>query len=460
MDLSAVIHPLSRHFIRIKKLILLVILISLIQPLHAQSDGEKLDEVMQAAVRADDFSGVVLVSRHDSILLAKGYGWRDYQHKVPHDTNSVFQIGSVTKQFTATVILWLQEHHQLSVEDKLSTYFPQYAYADKITIKNLLTHSSGIPGFDDAYFLEHQVTVHFSQNDFWDIIRDKALDFDPGTEFHYSNSNYMLLGYIIEKVAGKPYEQMVREVIFNKAGMTHSGFDFAHLKSPYRSVGYDSLNERVQIPARIEDSSASFAAGAIYTTAGDLYRWNLALYTDKIVSQAALQEAFTPHLGNYGYGWFIDSMPGHRYMAHNGGIFGFETTFKRFPADHACIIVLCNELPGLHEYIMSVNQILYGGQGYYIPRKATSIAPDSLSQYTGHYQLTGKSFTGDISLKNGVLWLTWSGDRPYEIFAERKDGFFFKSFNCQLEFKRNANGRISGFTAHTSQQDFPYEKTD
>jgi len=447
------------------KLWTLFFLLPLIHSLHAQpgstlSDSGKIDEVMQAATRAHAFSGVILVARHDSILLAKGYGWRDYAHQIPHDTNSVFQIGSVTKQFTATVILWLQEQHRLNLGDKLSKYFPQYAYGDKITLKNLLTHTSGFPHFDDDYFITYQVDHPFSQQDFWKIVGDKTLDFDPGTEFQYCNSNYMLLGYIIEKVSGKSYEQMVREIIFNKAGMNHSGFDFAHLKSPYRSIGYDSLNDHLQQPARIEDSTASFAAGAIYTTAGDLYRWNQALYTDKIISQASLEQAFTPYLHNYGYGWNVDSMPGRRFMAHNGGILGFQASFKRVPADHVCFIFLTNVFQGFDEFSASVQQIVYGAEpGYYIPRIGIPVVIDSLSQYTGHYDLIAKSaFSGEITLKGGRLWLTWSGDNPYEIFPEKKDGFFFKSFNCQLTFKRDRRGKIAGFTAHTVRQDFEYKK--
>lgn len=442
-----------------KRTILLLFVSLIINSLKAQTDSERLNEVMQAATDANIFNGVALVARHDSILLFKGYGWRDYEQKIPHDTNSVFQIGSVTKTFTATVILWLQEQHQLNIHDKLSKYFPKYRYADKITIKNLLTHTSGIYNFTDAHYLADLADKPFRQTDFWNYIADKPLGFPPDSMHSYSNSNYMILGYIIEKVSGKPYEQMVREVIFDKAGMTHSGFDYAHLSSPYKSVGYDALNETTHQRARISDSSATYAAGAIYTTAGDLYRWNLALYGNKIVSQASLEEAFTPYKDTYGYGWYIEQPPGMKFVAHNGGIWGFQAHFKRILQDHGCIILLRNEMLGFEDYALSLHRIIQHDPNYYIPRKSISIPADSLSAYVGEYQLAGKpAFKASVTVREGNLYIAWTNFAPEQVFAEKKDWFFFKSYNSQIEYTRNEKGGISGFVAHNGKQEFPYEK--
>jgi CubicO group peptidase (beta-lactamase class C family) len=442
-----------------KRTILLLSTLLFLISVKAQTDSERLDEVLQAATDAHIFNGVALIARHDSILLFKAYGWRNYEQKIPHDTNSVFQIGSVTKQFTATVILWLQEHHQLSLTDKLSKYFPEYQYAEKITIKNLLTHTSGIYNFTDRYYMDHQGDKPFHQKDFWDIVKDQPLQFEPDAEFQYSNSNYMILGYIIEKVSGKPYEKMVRELIFDKAGMIHSGFDFAHLSDPHKSVGYDTLNERTHQLARKGDSSATYAAGAIYTTAGDLYRWNKALYGNTIVSQASLQEAFTPYKGNYGYGWYIESPPGITILNHNGGIWGFQAHIKRIPQDHACIILLRNEMLGFEDYALSLHRILYQDRDYYIPRKTISVATDSLSAYTGQYQLNSKpEFTATITIGDGQLLVTWTNFHPERVYAEKKDQFFFKAYNCQIRYQRNEKGEITGFVAHNVHQDFSYTK--
>jgi CubicO group peptidase (beta-lactamase class C family) len=444
------------------KSIILLLCISLsFSSLQAQTDSQKLDEVMQAATDAHIFNGVALVARHDSILLFKGYGWRNYEEKIPHDTNSVFQIGSVTKQFTATVILWLQEQQQLNITDRLSKYFPQYQYADMITIKNLLTHTSGIYNFTDQNYLDHLADKPFHAKDLWKIISNKPLEFVPGSKFSYSNSNYMLLGYIIEQVSRKSYEQMVREVIFDKAGMTHSGFDFAHLSSPYKSVGYDKLDEVNQLRARISDSSATYAAGAIYTTAGDLYRWNVALHSNKIISQASLEAAFTPYKGNYGYGWYIENAPGIRFMAHNGGIWGFQAHFKIIPQDSACIILLRNEMLGFEDYALSLHRILYHDPNYYIPRKTIPIAADSLVPYVGQYRLKDKpEFRASITMQDDRLFVTWTKFQPEQVYPEKKDVFFFKSYNCFIEYMRDEEGRVSGFVAHTGKDQFTYVKVE
>lgn len=365
----------------------------------------------------------------------------------------------MTKQFTATVILWLQEHGKLNVNDKLNKYFPQYPYGNKITIKNLLTHTSGIYNFTDEHYLKDLADKPFSQQDFWSIVNDKPLEFTPDSEFRYSNSNYMILGYLIQKISGKPYEQMVREVIFNKAGMIHSGFDFAHLSTPYKSIGYDTLNEMIHIIARKGDSSATYSAGAMYTTAADLYRWNLALYTNSIISQASLNEAFTPYKDNYGYGWYIESGDGIKYMSHNGGIWGFEAHLKRIPQNHGCIILLRNEMRGFEDYAISLHRILNHDTNYYIPRKEIVVGADSLRSFTGQYELIDKpEFKADIVLSGDQLVLTWSHLAPQEIFAEKKDFFHFKIYNMQLAFTRNEHGQVAGFSAIGNGQIFKYRK--
>ncbi len=443
-----------------KKMLLLISLLYSIA-ITAQTDSERMDEVMQAAQNTGLFNGVVLVARHDSILLFKGYGWRNIEHKILHDTNSVFQIGSVTKQFTATIILWLQEHHRLNIQDKLSKYYPQYLYADKITLHNLLTHTSGLPEYTDQYFLVHQADKAFTQQDFWNIIKDKPLDFEPDSEFGYRNTNYTLLGYIIEKVSGKTYEQMVRQIIFNKAGMTHSGFDFAHLASPARSTGYEDLSLNTPKHTRIGDSSATFAAGAIYTTAGDLYRWHKALYGNTIISQASLEQAFTPYKANYGYGWTIDYAAGKRFQAHNGYNWGFQTLFKRYPSEGACMIILQNEDKlTFDNYALSIERILFHDPNYYIPRNTITLSYDSLQKFTGSYELTDNpAFKAEIIVSSqGHLLLTWSNMKPEEIFAEKKDFFHFRSYNMQLIFIRNEKGQLSGFSAVNGKQVFKYKK--
>ncbi|HEY4111119.1 serine hydrolase domain-containing protein, partial [Puia sp.] len=250
---------------------------------NAQFSVEKAHALVDAYVRAERVNGAVLVAQKGTILLEEGYGYQDAAAKKKNEGRTIFQIGSLTKQFTSAVIMQLQQEKKLSVKDKLSKYFPGLPFADSVTLENLLTHTSGIYNYtQNAAFMKNQATLPHSHEEMLALFKDKPLGFAPGSKYEYSNSNYVLLGYIIEKVTGKPYPQVVRERILTPLKMTSSGFDFTHLSSPYKAVGYSRLGNDLQ-PAPIVDSTASFSAGALYSTVEDLYKWDRALNTTAIL---------------------------------------------------------------------------------------------------------------------------------------------------------------------------------
>jgi CubicO group peptidase (beta-lactamase class C family) len=436
--------------------------------LCAQTTAEKLEEYMDATYKAKLFNGVVLAARNDSILIAKGYGWRDYENRISHDTNSIFRIGSVTKPFTAVVILYLQEQGKLKLSDNVSKYFPEYSNGDKIIIKNLLTHTSGILEYSNQdNFFEELAYKPYTQKDFWKYIKNEPLEFTPGSEFQYSNSNYFILGYLIEKVTGKTYEQNVRDIIFNKAGMTHSGFDFKNLQSPYKTVGYDVLKDSVHIRSRIADSSAAYAAGGIYTTAGDLFRFHKALIENRIISQKSQQEAYTNYKDGYGYGWYIRESPKGKLIGHKGGIMGFCTLFTREVSDNSCIIAFSNDYSCSDDPETDLNaidvpflQIFEGTYTiYYIPRVAIKSNPASLPQYTGTYKMDSTvGFIIDVTVKDNHLQAVFNNGNPYIFYEEKKDFFFTKQSNAQLEFERDATGKIIDVLLYFNRRKVPHLK--
>lgn len=451
-----------------KPLYLLAPALLLTQTLCAQTTAEKLAEYMEAAYKAKLFNGVVLVARNDSILLAKGYGWRDYEHRILHDTNSVFRIGSTTKPFTSTIILYLREKGKLKLTDNLDKYFPAYKNGYPVTIKNLLTHTSGIIEYSNQdNFFETVAYKPYTQKDFWNYIKDEPLAFQPGTEYSYSNSNYFILGYLIEKVTGKTYEQNVRDIIFSKAGMTHSGFDWKNLHSQYKTVGYDILNDSVQAPARETDSSAAYAAGGIYTTAGDLYRFHQALIANRIVSQRSQEEAYTAFQDDYGYGWFIRNWPKGKLVGHKGGIMGFNSLFTRGLQDNSCIIALSNDYSICNNQEKELNfidiaflQILDGSSKiYYIPRVAVQSNPAELPPYTGTYKMDSTAgFIIDVTVKDDHLQAVFNKGKPYIFYKEKKDFFFTKQANCQLEFERDGTGKITDVLLYFNKRKVPHQK--
>src|SRR6186997_2017452 len=253
-----------------KKILILVAALCMVHLNFAQ-EADKLDALINAYAKMYKFNGAALVAKNGVILLNKGYGYRDAENKVANNEQTIFQLGSVTKQFTSAVILKLQEEKKLSVSDKLSKYFPGYPKGDSITIEHLLTHTSGIYNYtNDGDFMTTEVTKPASREKMMALFTNKPLDFSPGTSWNYSNSGYSLLGYIIEAVTKKPYYQAVRKYIFTPLHMTHSGFDFTHLKKKEKATGYFSLQGKNATPAPIVDSTVAFSAGAIYSTVGDL----------------------------------------------------------------------------------------------------------------------------------------------------------------------------------------------
>jgi CubicO group peptidase (beta-lactamase class C family) len=427
-----------------KETVLFLCIAAIFMKIYAQTPAQEINELLKQYTKQNSFNGTVLVSQNGNIILEQGYGYKNGTTKLLNDSNSIFQIGSITKQFTAAIILELQEQHRLSVQDKLSKYISDYPNADSITIENLLTHTSGIYNFtDDDAYMQGKSANSIPLEYLISLFKDHPLGFSPGTKYNYSNSGYVLLGYIIEKITGKHYFTVVKENIFTPLGMTHSGFDYKDLKNQNKTIGYLKLTKNSLQPAPIVDSSVSYSAGSIHTTVGDLYKWDRALYTNKIIHDSSLQKAFTPFKNNYGYGWVIDSSFGKKVVMHEGGIFGFVSFIARIPADQTCIILLENEQSsGLPKIAENINSIL-NQQPYDFPRTRNEIGVDTaiLNKYVGQYQLA-PNFILTVTLENGQLMVQATGQSKNELFAEKENLFFLKFEDAQIEFIKNPDNQI------------------
>jgi CubicO group peptidase (beta-lactamase class C family) len=411
--------------------------------MFAQQDTSipaRLDEYLTAISSAYKFSGAVLVARRGKVLFEKGYGWKNAATGIKNDEDGIFQLGSVTKTFTATVILKLEEEGKLSLRDNLSKYFPDYRQAAEVTIENLLTHTSGIPDYN----VDETDTIAWTPVPkalIWSQFKDKPLEFKPGTAYEYSNSGYFMLGQIIEQVTGKPYEQAVREMIFEPLHMTHSGFDFIHLADPLKVTGYALYREDRQRPAHLIDSTVSYAAGGMYSNTSDLYTWAKAISSHQILSEDTWEKAFTPytvgmkHLGrspsNYGYGWLIDSINGKNYVGHEGGIFGFNCYFIYFPTEDITVILLNNILDEQHPIILPVQDVtailFHKPYSLYHDIKEVKVADTLLTTYVGTYALsTAPKRKLFVSLANGHLQANLSGTILEFVFQDNQH-FQFKN---------------------------------
>ncbi|HWB28159.1 MAG TPA: serine hydrolase [Chitinophagaceae bacterium] len=418
------------------------------------STARKLDEMVTAYTKLGRFNGSVLVARKGVILLQKGYGVRNDSTHTNNDENTQYQIASVTKQFTATVVLKLVEQKKMHLDDKLSKYYPGFPYGDSITIWNLLTHTSGMRNFTE----EDTGIQKTDEEHMVPYLKTLKPDFAPGKDWHYSNSGYVMLAYIIQKVSGISYFQAVRKYIFNPLHMSSSGFDFTHLTGAEKAVGYDVLNDSVHERAHIADSSVTLGAGSIYSTVEDMYKWHRGLQKYKIVNKSLMEEAYIPcPQHNYGFGWQIDSVFGRKMVSHSGAISGFGSNFARIPADDVCIVVLSNKGGSTFDAMHITDKLLavLYNQPYTIPVKRTPVQVSEavLKRYTGTYEVSEMHLVIDVSINDGRLIAQPARDGhpgPTAILVGENDRRFYIEADeeAETEFDVDDAGKVKGLTIY------------
>jgi CubicO group peptidase (beta-lactamase class C family) len=427
-----------------KKVLLLLLVTFILSSVAAQTKTEKIDGFIAAYTKQNSFNGTALVAANGTILLNKGYGFKNVALGEMNTGNTIYQIGSVTKQFTAAVILKLAAQNKLKLTDKLSKFYPGFPKGDSITIHQLLSHTSGIFNYtDDAGFMQSEAVKPANEKKMLALFKNKPLDFSPGSNWSYSNSGYLLLGYIIEKVTKKPYEKIVREFILTPLQMNNSGFGFTHLKNKDKATGYFSIADKNSTVAGIVDSSVAFAAGALYSTTTDLYQWHKGMLQNKIISRASAEKGFTPVKRNYSYGWRIDSLDGKRITAHNGSIYGFNSSLLRIEADSVAVILLNNvRNPKLDEITTGILNIIYG-KPYQLPeqKKEITVPEEILKKYIGTYEVTPQ-FQITVTVEEGKLMGQATNQPKFELFAEKDNYFFLKAVEAEVEFVSSDKGLV------------------
>jgi CubicO group peptidase (beta-lactamase class C family) len=305
-----------------------------------------IDSYMTKQVEEEQFSGSVLVAQEGKPIISKGYGKASIELNVPNTPQTVFRIGSITKQFTAMAIMMLQERGKLKVSDSICKYLTNCPKAWKpITLENLLTHTSGIWNYTNTKDYAKVFLTPLERGQLVDVFRNKPLEFKPGERWNYSNSGYYLLGIVIERAARQSYESFLYENIFKPLSMKNTGFNVGYRTVDKLATGYSTLQSKQIIPNPLIDIN-DFSDGALYSNVEDLLVWDQALYTEKLVSKKSLDQMFTPfklNSGNdygYGYGWSIRG----NSVSHGGRVAGFVTYISRFPQKGTTVIVLTNNL--------------------------------------------------------------------------------------------------------------------
>lgn len=309
---------------------------------------ERLDALLTDQVNAQQFSGSVLVTQQGKILLAKGYSQANWENSTANTPDTRFYLASITKEFTAMAILMLQERGKLHVGDPLCNYIANCPEPwQPLTIHQLLTHTSGIPELDTSQLSEDSPEAWIAS------FSTVPLQFTPGGQFQYCSTCYQILAYVVQHTSGVPYSQFIQQNILDPLQMRSSGFDSNVYYSQQAAIGYQTWQVAApQLGWQLDSQwSFLFGSGLLYSTVNDMYRWDQALYTNTLVSQATLTEAFTPYVNStlfpgsaYGYGWFIAQSPvqSHRLIWHNGIIDGFRNYIGRYVDDGVTIIILSN----------------------------------------------------------------------------------------------------------------------
>ena len=413
----------------------------------------KVDEYINAWLQMEKFGGSILIAKDGNILLKKGYGMANCELEVPNTPQSKFLLGSVTKQFTAMAIMQLQEKGLLNVSDFIKKYISEYPHGEKITIHHLLTHTSGTPNFTD--FPEYRKTMMLPSpvEKTIERFKDKPLEFNPGEKYKYSNSGYILLGYIIEKASGKSYEEFLGENIFTPLNMMNSGYGHTKPVLRNRAAGYSRGKDGL-VNASYIDMSIPHGAGALYSTVEDLYLWDRALYTEKLLNKSSLDKIFTPFKEKYGYGWGITNLFNRKRISHGGGINGFTTNISRYVDDDACIIVLSNfDHSPTSKISRDLAAILFG-EKYELPKEQVEIKvdPKIYDAYVGQYELS-PDFTIVVTKENDRLFVRATGQPKVEIYPESETKFFLKVVDAKITFVKDDKNRVMQLILHQGGQD-------
>ena len=410
---------------------------------------------------AGDVPGVaVLVARDGKIVFQGGFGMADVAKKEPITPATKFRIGSVSKQFTAAAILKLAEQGKLSLDDSLAKYYPDFPGAADITLRQLLTHTSGVHSYTEKPGVFQRVPEFIEPAKLIEWFRDDKPDFAPGKGFHYSNSGYFLAGEIVGKVSGKPLGDYLRETFFEPLAMKDTGIYVNASPPAGMARGYAVADDKVE-PALDWDMSWAGGAGAIYSTVGDLYRWNEGLFGGRVLSEATFKAATTPVVlpegvdgMNYGYGLMMYQVKRLPAVGHGGGLQGWSSDLLRLPEQRCTVVVLANSLPASEMNPFVISRALAGTllaeeiAKLPQPEEDKSVDPKTFAAFAGRYDYTSAIMT--VTVEKDGLYAQLTDQPKNRIFPKAKDTFFWKGVDAEVVFLRDEQGRRHRRAAHAS----------
>ncbi|MCX6279950.1 MAG: serine hydrolase [Bacteroidetes bacterium] len=427
-----------------------IILINLLAGINLQAQEKNripsLDYYISHIFRSlqiDTMPGAsVLVSQNGDIIYQKGFGYADIEKKIPVTPDTKFKIGSISKQFTAVAILKLQEEGKIKTEDKLSKYIPDFPRGNEVTIYQLLTHTSGIHDYNSTPNLD--MTKPVTPQALLDIIKKLPYDFNPGERYLYNNSGYFILGYIVAQLSGKTLGEYLNETFFKPLGMKNSGIYETNIVLNNEAQGYSMNGGKVK-KADFQEMSWTLGVGSIYSTTKDLYKWNEAIFNEKVLSNATLKAAFTQAGLNsgskvdYGFGWFLITNRGLKFIQHSGGVSGFSAFLGRQPENKLTVCVLLNSLPspeGIHPTLNGQAIFEFILQDKIENQRIgvdTIVSENILKKYVGRYNY-GQGMALWVTLKDKQLFGQMTAMEASPLTPISENEFYFKARNAKIKF--------------------------
>ncbi len=414
----------------------------------------QLDALAAPYFPANQPGAAILVRKGEQVLLRKAYGMAQLELGVAMRPEMIFRLGSITKQFTAAAVMMLVDEDKVSLQDDVRKFVPEYSPPNTavVTIEELLTHTGGVPNYTEQPTFHRRRREDLTHREVLETFKDLPLEYSPGTRWRYSNSDYYLLGMVIEKVAGMDFPTFLAERLTKPLGMSHTGYGAVERIIPGRVAGYDR-NGDVFSNAALLSMSPPFAAGGLVSSIDDLALWDSAIANGKLLKKVSWERVFTPArlrdgtATHYGFGWSIGAWEGHRVVSHGGGIPGFSTAIMRFPEDEILVVVLCNALPAKTDASGLALKLAATVAGRPIADPpVVAVAPAILDRYVGVYAIDDK-LRAVVRRDGARMTVQQTGGPLLALQARSESGFFVKGTPLRFEFLRDRAGRVTAFDA-------------
>ena len=411
---------------------------------HAQDLSSQIDTYLASVYSSNEPGVSILVAKNGKSIYRKAFGKANLELDVPLKSENIFEIGSITKQFTAVSILMLEEQGKLNLTDEITKFIPDYPTHNKtITIHHLLNHTSGIKSYTSMSSFISKARTDMKPTELIDVFKNEPMDFDPGEKFLYNNSGYILLGYIIEVITGDTYENFIENNIFKRIGMTSSFYGSKKELILNRASGYQKQSNYVN--ADYLSMSLPYAAGSIMSTVDDLLKWQNAISANTFISRISLEKAINGSVLNngekipYGYGWFKGIINGSTAIAHSGGIFGYTTNGIYLPKEDIYVIALSNCNCKNVSFVAKKIAAMAIGKPYPEIKDAISLSKDKLQKWVGTYEFDNNTIRY-ISLEDGQL-NSLRENSKYKIYPITDSYFIFEDVTISYQFSLQSNGK-------------------